>query len=147
MVGVLAAMAVVTLWLAGMAWTIQVVHYPLFALVDTEGFTAYRAAHATRITWLLLGPWAVQGVTTAWVLLARPVGVPLWMLLVAAGLAATTVVVTVAVSIPQHEALGAGFDPAAHATLVRTNWWRTLAWTGHGVLAVWMLVLHARATA
>ena len=146
MVTVLVAMTVSTLWLAGMVWTVQVVHYPLFAMVGNDGFADYQAAHSVRISWLLLGPWAVQGVTTAWVLLSRPPGVPWWMVLAAAGLAAATVLVTVLVSVPQHEVLGVGFDPAAHATLVRTNWWRTIAWTGHGALAVWMLVLHLRAT-
>lgn len=146
MVGVLVAMAVSTLWLAGMVWTVQVVHYPLFALVGSDGFADYQAAHSVRISWLLLGPWTVQGVTTAWVLLARPLGVPWWMVLGAAGLAAVTVGVTVLVSVPQHEILGGGFDVTAHATLVRTNWWRTAAWTGHAVLALWMLVRHLRVT-
>lgn len=144
MVGVLVAMVVSTTWLAGMIWTIQVVHYPLFALVGAEGFTDYAATHSTRITVLLLGPWAVQGVTTAWVLLARPPGVPLWTAVTAAALAVATVLVTLGVSVPQHTVLGSGFDTVAHATLVRTNWWRTVAWSGHAGLAVWMLVLHLR---
>ena len=146
MVGVLVAQVVSVLWLAGMVWTIQVQHYPLFELVGEEGFVAYEAAHSTRISFLLLGPWAVQGITTAWILLQRPVGVPWWMVLAAAAFAAATVLVTVLVSVPQHDVLSSGFDAAAHATLVGTNWWRTAAWTGHGVLAVWMLVLHLRAT-
>lgn len=145
MVGVLVAQVVSTLWLAGMIWTIQVVHYPLFDLVGGD-FVAYESAHSTRISLLLLGPWAVQGVTTAWVLLARPAGVPSWMVFTAAVLAAATVLVTVLVSVPQHDVLRDGFDVAAHTTLVRTNWLRTAAWTGHGVLALWMLVLHLRAT-
>lgn len=145
MVGVLVAQTVATLWLAGMIWTIQVVHYPLFDLVGGE-FVAYETAHSSRISFLLLGPWAVQGVTTAWILLARPVGVPSWMVLTAAAFAAATVAVTVFVSVPQHDVLGDGFDAVAHATLVRTNWWRVVAWSGHATLAVWMLVRHLRAT-
>lgn len=145
MLAVLVAQVVSTLWLAGMIWTIQVVHYPLFDLVGEE-FVAYEAAHSARISFLLLGPWAVQGVTTAWVLLSRPAGVPWWMVLTAATFAAATVAVTVFVSVPQHDVLGGGFDVAAHATLVRTNWWRVVAWTGHAALAVWMLVLHLRAS-
>lgn len=144
MVGVLVAQAVATLWLAGMVWTIQVVHYPLFAQVGTDGFATYEAAHSRRITTLLLGPWAVQGVTTAWVLLHRPAGVPLWLVVLAAGAAAATVLVTVLLSIPAHGVLAGGFDHAAHATLLRTNWWRTAAWSAHGLAATAMLVLHLR---
>lgn len=146
MVGVLVAQTVATLWLAGMIWTVQVVHYPLFAQVGTDGFAAYQAAHSGRISLLLLGPWALQGVTTAWVLLRRPDGVPLWLVAVASVAAATTVLVTVLVSVPAHGVLGGGFDVASHARLVRTNWWRTAAWTVHGLAAMVMLVLHLRAT-
>ena len=146
MVGVLIAQVLSTLWLAGMIWTIQVLHYPLFDLVGTDGFAAYEAAHSSRISLLLLGPWAVQGVCTAWVLLANPAGVPRWLVFLGAALAATTVAVTVLVSVPQHQLLGDGFDAVAQARLVSTNWWRTAAWTGHGLVAVAMLVLHLRAT-
>jgi hypothetical protein len=144
--GVLTAQAASTLWLAGMIWTIQVVHYPLFALVGDDRFPAYASSHSTRISLLLLGPWAVQGVTTVWILLARPQGVPWWMVLVAAAAAATTVLVTVIASVAQHEVLGQGFDARAHAVLVRSNWVRTLAWSVHAGLALWMLVRHLRAT-
>lgn len=144
---VLIALTVSTLWLAGMIWTIQVVHYPLFAMVGSDGFAAYEASHSARISALLLGPWAIQGICTAWVLLAPPAGVPRWLALLGAAFAAATVLVTVLVSVPQHEVLADGFDAAAHARLVSTNWWRTIAWTGHGVVAVWSLVLHLRAPA
>lgn len=141
---VLIALVGSTTWLAGMIWMVQVVHYPLFALVGEDGFAAYEAAHSSRISGLLLGPWAIQGIATAWVLLAPPAGVPRWLALAGGALAAATVVVTVAVSVPQHQALSDGFDAAAHARLVSTNWWRTAAWTGHAAVAIWSLVLHLR---
>lgn len=143
---VLVALVASTWWLCGMIWMVQLVHYPLFSSVGEDGFAAYEAAHSTRISWLLVGPWAIQGIATAWVLLAPPAGVPRWLAVLGAVLAATTVIVTVLVSVPQHEALSDGFDAAAHARLVSTNWWRTLAWTGHAVVALWSLVLHLRAT-
>ena len=34
-----------------------------------------------------------------------------------------------------------GWDPAVHARLTRTNWWRTAAWTLGGVTALVMLGL------
>ena len=61
---VLLAHVASSLFMVGMIWTIQVVHYPLFALVGTDQFTAYEAAHSSRITALIAVPWAVQGVTT-----------------------------------------------------------------------------------
>ena len=130
-----------TLFLAGMIWTIQVVHYPLFALVGEDGFVAYEQRHSARITAVIVVPWAVQGLTTAALLLAPPAGLPRWMVWAAAVLAAVPVVVTVLASVPAHTVLGDGFDAAAHARLVGTNWLRTAAWTLHGALGVAMLVV------
>ncbi len=42
-------------------------------------------------------------------------------------------------SIPAHNTLANGWDTAAHAQLVLTNWIRTLAWIARGVLVVWTL--------
>lgn len=143
MVVVLALVASST-WLAGMIWMVQVVHYPLFAAVGEDAFATYESLHSTRISWLLLGPWAVQGIATAWLLLAPPTGVPTWLVWLGAALAAVPVLVTVLVSVPQHRVLADGFDAAAHARLVSTNWWRTAAWTGHAAVALAVLVLHLR---
>jgi len=141
---VLVAQLVSTLLLAGFIWTIQVLHYPLLALVGEDAFVAYEAAHSARVTWLIVVPWAVQGLTTAWVLLAPPTGVPRWLTIVAAAAAAATVLVTILASVPQHVVLADGFDATAHQRLVSTNWLRTIAWSVHGVAATAMLVLHLR---
>jgi heme exporter protein D len=127
--------AVATWFLTGLIWTVQVVHYPLFAAVGPDAFAAYEAEHATRIGRLLAVPWALQGATTGLLLLWVPAGVPPWLVWLAAGLAATPVAVTVLLSVPAHRALGAGFDARIHRRLVATNWIRTLAWTAHGAVA------------
>lgn len=135
------AHAVSSLFLVGMIWTVQVVHYPLFAQVGTDTFAAYEAAHSVRITWVIMIPWAVQGLTTLALLVAPPDGVPRWLTVLAAGLVAIPVLVTVLASVPAHARLAAGFDAAAHARLVGTNWLRTAAWTAHGAVAVWIVTL------
>jgi hypothetical protein len=141
---VVVAHAVATLVLVGVIWTIQVVHYPLFAAVGADGFVAYEAAHSTRITALIALPWAVQGLTTIILLVAPPAGVPRWLVWLAAVLAALPVLVTVTMSVPAHQQLAGGFDVAAHARLVTTNWLRTVAWSAHGVVATVLLVLTAQ---
>ncbi|MGI8495942.1 MAG: hypothetical protein ACR2L1_11635 [Pyrinomonadaceae bacterium] len=42
-----------TLFLVGLIWTIQIVHYPLFANVGETGYAAYQASHMTRITYVV----------------------------------------------------------------------------------------------
>ena len=141
---VVVAHLVSTVFLTGMIWTIQVVHYPLFALVGQDRFPAYEAAHSARITAVIALPWAVQGLTTLALLLVPPAGLPRGLVWTAAVLAALPVVVTVLASVPAHSALGEGFDAAAHARLVTTNWLRTAAWTLHSAVAVGMLVVLVR---
>jgi hypothetical protein len=133
-----------TLFLVGMIWTVQVLHYPLFSAVGSEGFAAYQAAHASRVTAIVAVPWALEVTTTAALLVVAPRQVPGWLLGTGAALAVVPVVVTVAVSVPAHGILGRGFDAGAHRRLVRTNWLRTLAWTGHGAVALWIAVLVLR---
>lgn len=118
---------VATAALAGLVWVVQLVVYPSFRLVGpTAAWPAVHAAHGRAISVVVGVPWAVQGVTLA-ALLLRDGPTPL--LLLTGVLALTTVVVTVAVSVPLHSRLGRAYDDAAARRLVRTNWWRTAAWT------------------
>ncbi len=126
--------------LVGIIWTVQVVHYPLMALVGPERFVAYEASHSPRMAAVVMVPWTVQGLTTAALLVMRPPGVPGWLVVAAAVTAAIPVVVTIVASVPAHVRLGQGFDAATHRRLVRTNWVRTAAWTVSAPVALAMLV-------
>jgi hypothetical protein len=129
-----------TLVLIGIIWTVQLVHYPLMALVGEEHFIAYEAAHAPRMAAVVMLPWTLQGISTLGLLLVRPSGVPLVLLLAAAVISAIPVLVTVLASVPAHARLCAGFDARVHHRLVRSNWLRTLAWTAQAPIAVAILV-------
>lgn len=123
----------------GLVWIVQLLVYPGFAAVGSSpGWQAFHDRHTRRMGYVVTGPWAVQGVTCAWLLVARPPEVPLVLALTAGVCGAVTVVVTVAVSVPCHRRLAEGFDAAVHARLVRTNWWRTAAWTLGGLVALAM---------
>jgi hypothetical protein len=125
-----------TLVLVGIIWTVQVVHYPLMALVGEDHFVAYENAHSPRMAAVVMLPWTVQGATTLGLLIARPPGVPASLVAAAAVAAAVPVLVTVVASVPAHARLGSGFDAQVHGRLVRTNWLRTAAWTVHAPIAV-----------
>ena len=127
--------------LTGLVWVVQLVVYPSFLLVGgTPAWPAVHAAHTRAVTWAVGLPWAVQGVTLA-LLLVRDGPSPL--LLATGVLALTTVVVTVAVSVPLHSRLGRAFDEAAAHRLVRTNWLRTGAWSAGTVCAGLLALAHA----
>jgi hypothetical protein len=131
---------VAAVWaLIGLIWTIQLVHYPLFAAVspnDAAGFAAYEQRHAARMTLLVAPLMLIELVTTVLLVWLRPSGVHaglLWL-----GLAAVAVVwlSTWLLQVPMHARLADGFDAEAHVLLVQTNWIRTVAWTTHGIVAL-----------
>lgn len=126
-----------TLPLAGLIWTIQVVHYPLFAGVGPERFAAYHAAHSARISLLVVPLMCVELLaalaTWRWPDAAMPRGFGPAML----GLVGVAWAATAFASVPAHGTLAQGFDASAHARLVHTNWLRTLAWTTRAALLLW----------
>src|ERR671911_2979094 len=114
MVMLLLAHAAATLFMVGVIWFVQVVHYPLFARVGTSSFSAYSLRH-TRLTGLGVGPPMLLEAETAVALVVwtpPEISVSLvWMgLLLVAGIWLSTALLQA----PRHTTLGRGFDPAAH---------------------------------
>ena len=126
--------AAATVAMAGIAWFVQVVHYPLFALVGDE-FAAYEARHAERTT-LVVAPLMTIEALAAVLIVIRAPGV-----LTAVGLALVALLwlATAVVQVPCHRRLAQGFDAGVHRRLVATNWLRTVAWTARAGLAFWLL--------
>lgn len=126
--------ALATWALAGLIWTIQLVHYPLMRRVGAPDFAAYHAGHVRAIG-PLVGPLMAFEVATALPLAFIPVpGVP--AIIPGAGLAlvAVNLVATASLSVPEHRRLATGTDPAALRRLVATNWVRTLGWSARALL-------------
>ncbi|HEX8821355.1 MAG TPA: hypothetical protein VF794_15620 [Archangium sp.] len=136
---VLLAHAAATLFMVGLIWFVQVVHYPLFAKVGPDAFVPYAVAHGT-LTGLVVGPpMLLELLTAGWLVVRPPPGVnPLvpWVGLALVGLLWLS---TGFVQVPLHETLRAGFQQEAWRRLVVTNLLRTALWTGRGGLALFML--------
>ncbi|MGB1249701.1 MAG: hypothetical protein ACPG8W_03645 [Candidatus Promineifilaceae bacterium] len=128
--------AAVTLFLAGLIWTIQVVHYPLFASVGLDEYVRFQAGHQWRITLIVLPTMVLELAVAGALLWFRPKSIPSWQLVLGFALVGLIWFVTVFVSSAQHGILDSGFDVTAHRTLVSTNWIRTFAWTARGSLAI-----------
>lgn len=123
-----------TLFMTGLIWFVQVVHYPLLGRVGSAEYTAYQAAHMTRTTWVVAAPMLVEvGACAALVVVA---GQPAWQRWPGVILLATVWLSTMLLQIPLHDILTRGFDPEVHARLVGTNWLRTVAWSLRGLLCL-----------
>jgi len=131
--------AVPTLFLCGLIWFVQVVHYPLYGAVGDAQFVAYEVEHCRRVSWITLPMMLAELGLACWLWWASPPAAAAWTV---AGLALVAVVwaSTFLLQVPCHDQLAKGPDRAAMRRLVATNWLRTAAWTLRGVIAVWLLL-------
>ena len=138
---VLVVQVAATWFMVGMIWMVQVVHYPLFRAIPASSFSSYEAAHTAAIGRLLILPAGTEVVSAAALVWFRPDAVPLWMVMLSGALLAAIWVATALVQAPLHRRLLNGYDRATVDRLVRSNWFRTGAWTLRGVLVAAMLLL------
>lgn len=132
-----------TLFMTGLIWFVQLVHYPLFARVPAEVFVEYEREHQERTLWAV-GPMMLLELATACAMpVWSPAGPPGWIAW--AGLAILAVVdgSTALYFGPQHGRLSAGFDAGLHRRLVEWNWIRTVGWSARGGLLLYATFLWA----
>ena len=134
-----------SLFMVGLIWTIQYVHYPLFAYVGETTYASFQAEHVERIGRLLIVPWLSEGVTLIGIFAIAFIGKrkELRVLAVINAVAMAVVLVLSGFwSAPAHAKLADGFDESVHQQLMTVNLIRTFAWTVCGICAV-LIVLSA----
>jgi len=137
---VLSLHAAVTLFMFGLIWVVQLVHYPLMDCVSAERFAAFEKEHQRRISYLVGPAMSVEGVTAVVLLWVRPPSVPISLVIAGLALIAVNVVSTAALQVPCHTRLARGFDRETHRRLVNTNIIRTAAWSIRAALVLGMLL-------
>jgi len=133
-----------TLFMVGVVWFVQIVHYPLFGLVGEATFAAYESAH-TRLTFcVVVVPMLLEACTAVMLFWQKPARVSFVWLGVGLGLLGVIWLATTLFQVPQHFQLTLGYHAAAHHLLVASNWLRTAAWSLRGCLVLWFLVLELK---
>jgi hypothetical protein len=140
MILLLLVQAGVTLFLCGLIWFVQIVHYPLMASVGEESSTAYEAAHTRRTTWVVAPAMLLEAALAVVLPFVWPTGTDRWLPWAGLALLAVVWVSTFALQVPMHRVLLRRFDPQAHRRLVATNWIRTVSWTLRGAISLLMLL-------
>jgi len=136
---VLTAHVAATLFMTGVIWFVQVVHYRLMDGVGRPGFADYQSRHMRRTTWVVAPPMLVE-LGTGLALAVDPGGLPVFQVWLGLGLLGGIWVSTATLQVPLHRKLEAGFDAAAHRRLVATNWIRVAGWTARSLLVLGWLV-------
>jgi uncharacterized membrane protein len=121
--------------MAGLIWTIQILHYPAFAFIHEGEFTRFHERHSRSITFIV-GPVMLVEVLTAVVLNFRfPFSKVLWansfLILLTWGC-------TFFLSVPLHGMLSKNRDLKVIGRLVSTNWYRTALWSVRVILLLYI---------
>jgi len=128
-----------TLFMTGVIWFAQAVHYPLLGRVGKEAFVGYERENTRRTGWVVMPVMAVELVTALLLLWRQPEGLLLFYAWLNAVLLAVIWVSTFTLQGPYHQLLAEKFDPAVWRSLGRTNWIRTAAWTARGILLLFVV--------
>ena len=126
-----------TAMMTGIIWFVQIVHYPLFLRVPTEGFVAYEQSHTIR-TGFVVAPLMLFELGTSIALLLLPIALggklpiaigltPLY--LCSFGCLVLIWASTFLIQVPLHHLLEQRPDAKAMEFLVSTNWIRTILWS------------------
>ena len=133
-----------TLFMVGLIWFIQIVHYPMLGDVGASDFVRFEQIHQQRTTWVVMPVMLLEFAIAAYFLFNRPAHVPALVVYIAFAILLGVWATTFFLSVPCHNVLSQGFDAVAHRKLVLTNWFRTIGWTARGFLAIWMATVGNR---
>lgn len=140
----------VTLFLIGLIWIVQMVHYPLMKYVEPARFVAFEKEHCQRIGPIVAPAMLLEGTLSFLICYqAYSQQVDIWSLLASvSGLVLLGFIwfSTFAVQVPIHNRLSLGFQADQIDALVRTNWIRTIAWTLRGFIAAYFVWVHGTLT-
>ena len=131
-----------TLFMTGLIWFVQIVHYPLFQELPPNRFPRYVALHGTRTSFVVGPPMLVELLTSLLALIPalRPAFFTAPAALASAALVFVLWAATGCIQVPLHNALGRAHDPARIRRLVLSNWIRTAAWTARSTLLLTILI-------
>lgn len=119
------------LFMTGLIWTVQLVHYPAFRYVAEARFEPFHTFHSNRISWIVAPMMGLELLTAIFLFSLSPSSwLERWNI-VSVGL---TWVLTFALSVPLHSKLSDGYAPASIESLIFTNWARTLLWTARSAV-------------
>ncbi len=127
-----------TIFMVGLIWFVQRVHYPLLSYVQVDQQISVGAEHQRRTAQVVGLPMAVEGVSTLILLVDRPDQVMWWLPWMGAILLAISLGSTVFLSVPLHQKMVNQPSAELGKKLVSTNWPRTVSWTLRGVICVVM---------
>lgn len=125
-----------TVFMTGVIWMVQLVHYPSFLFVDIVNFKNFHAFHSNRISWIVAPVMLLELLTSYFLVYYDSRNILNWVGLV---LIVLIFLLTAFVSVPQHNKLSLAHDEAVIHKLISSNWYRTALWSMRFALLSYMI--------
>ncbi len=122
-----------TVYMTGLIWFVQCVHYPLMSRVPANEYVAFQRAHMARTSWVVGPMMLIEAFTAAALMYTHPDVLSFRLVSINFVLLLLIWISTAIWQVPCHGKLLEGFNEAAHRKLVRTNWVRTVLWSVRAV--------------
>ena len=124
------------IFLCGLIWIIQLVHYPAFKYVDSSNFVKFEKFHTQQISLIVIPVMLLELVTAVQLVFIN--GSLIMKLNLLLALAIWTV--TFIYSAPCHVKLSKGKNEKIIDLLIKTNWLRTFLWSFKALLLTYMML-------
>jgi hypothetical protein len=127
------------LFMTGVIWFVQIVHYPLFSSIDESDFLSFHREHTKKTTWIV-GPPMMFELFSSVLALYFSVDLPLLIRIISFSIVVLIFVSTAFIQVPIHDKLGSGKKSDLINKLVLTNWIRTFLWTLKSLILAFYLI-------
>ncbi|MEZ4827383.1 MAG: hypothetical protein R3C61_14050 [Bacteroidia bacterium] len=125
------------LYLTGISWFLQIIHFPLFERVGPNQFHDYHRTFSQRKQFLILIPSLAAIACAAILLWIQPWGTNMLLIKANFGLTALAMGASIVLVQPLHKILAShGYSDKAIRQLTRVNWVRTAAWTAGSLMII-----------
>jgi hypothetical protein len=114
-----------TVFMTGLIWTIQLVHYPTFHYINLGTYTTFHEFHMKRISIIVVPVMTLELLTGLLLVVLNPERLNLINIVFLILIWISTAVL----SVPSHANLEKSYSFNEVTKLVKTNWPRTLFWT------------------
>lgn len=115
-----------TVFMTGLIWTIQIVHYPSFGFVKEERYREFQYFHMRRITYIVAPLMILELLSGALIMFKNYQNTPY---VIACFLLLLIWLNTAFLNVPIHNRLMSKGDEILFKKLVLSNWPRTVLWT------------------
>lgn len=115
--------------MTGVAWFVQLVHYPTLAQLSREQYQQYNETHFKPTTFITFPTMLLELISGAWILLDNPPdGMLLWFAL---NLIMIVIIwiSTMVVQVPLHFKIAKDPSKKSIMKLIQSNWLRTILWS------------------